>query len=73
MGKKNKPYSYAEVARHLGVSPQLLYDLRTGRREVSKRLAIRVARMTGLAVGELFEVGWDEFLSAVVRTMDSDV
>lgn len=72
MGTRNRPYSYAAVARHIGVSPQLLCDYRKGRKEsISKRMAIRISRITGLTTDELFGMNWEQFLASIIRTMEA--
>lgn len=71
MEKQNTTtYSQKQIAAFLEISPQLLSDYKYGRREWSKKTAIRISRISGIEIRELFFMDRAEFLAAIVQVME---
>ena len=67
-----KPYSQKEISYFLGISQQLLCDFKKGRRWISKKSAIRISRIIGVGIADLFAMNWEDFLAAVLEAMERE-
>ena len=57
--REAKGWSQGELARRLGVSRQTINAIETGKYDPSLPLALRMAKLFGVAVPELFFDRWD--------------
>lgn len=57
--RENKGWSQGELARRLGVSRQTINAVETDKYDPSLPLALRMARLFGVAVPDLFIDHWD--------------
>lgn len=56
--RENKGWSQGELARRLGVSRQTINAVETDKYDPSLPLALRMARLFGIAVPDLFIDDW---------------
>ena len=59
------------IANFIGLSRQAVCDMKKGRRALSKKTAIRVSRITGIGIHELFFMDYETLRAALVRAMDN--
>ena len=64
------PYSQKQIAYFIGLSQQRLCDFKKGRGGISKKTAIRVSGLTGIQIHELFNMNYEEFMSAIMKAME---
>lgn len=55
--RAEREWSQAELAMHLEVSRQAVNAIETGKHDPSLALALRIARLFGMAIHEIFDDG----------------